>query len=113
MMNMKEIKTDQEWHDLFEQSEIAPVLLLKHSTTCPISAEAYGEFQSFIEGNDEKSLTFALIKVIETRPVSNLISEELGVKHESPQLFIFDKKSVKWVDSHFSITKKKIEKALA
>ncbi|WP_175585151.1 bacillithiol system redox-active protein YtxJ [Alkalihalophilus pseudofirmus] len=110
---MKEITTDQEWHDLFKQSDDGPVLLLKHSTTCPISAEAYDEFQSFINSSNENAHTYAMVKVIESRPVSNLISEELGVKHESPQLFILDKNQVKWVDSHFSITKKKIEKALA
>ncbi len=110
---MKELESVDQWHDLLEESTEKTVFLLKHSTTCPISAEAYKEFNAFIDSHDGSDATFALVKVIEQRPVSNTIAEELSIKHESPQLFIFEKKAVKWCDSHWNITKKKIEQALS
>ncbi|WP_059104827.1 bacillithiol system redox-active protein YtxJ [Shouchella shacheensis] len=110
MADIKEITSEQEWHELFSGSENQPVVLLKHSTQCPISADAHKEFEAFAEENSEAR--FGLVKVIESRPVSNLIAEELETPHKSPQLFVIDNKAVKWTDSHWNIKKKAIREAL-
>lgn len=113
MTTMVELESIEQWHDLLESSSDKKVFLLKHSTTCPISAEAYKQYDAFINDYAGSDATFALVKVIEQRPVSNTIAEELSIKHESPQFFIFENKEPKWVDSHWNITKKKIEAALS
>lgn len=84
-------------------------LLFKHSTTCPISATAYSEFQSFLQ---EQSVPAAVIHVIEDRPVSNAVAERFGIKHESPQIFLLDDGQVKWHTSHWKITKDSITEAV-
>lgn len=46
-----------------------------------------------------------LIKVVESRPISNKIAEDLNVKHESPQMIYIVDKTKYWATSHWSVTK--------
>ncbi|NEU32343.1 bacillithiol system redox-active protein YtxJ [bacterium LRH843] len=113
MTTIKELETIEEWQNLLEASTERKVFLFKHSTTCPISSAADKEFRAFASDYNGSDADFAFLKVRESRPVSNAISEDLSVKHESPQIFILENKEVKWSDSHWNITKKKIEDAIS
>ncbi|MBD7943145.1 MULTISPECIES: bacillithiol system redox-active protein YtxJ [Psychrobacillus] len=106
MSNFKEITNIEEWKDVLEQSKSHKLLLLKHSTTCPVSAHAYAEFTSF-----ESPVEKYLVKVIESRAVSNEIEHDLGVKHESPQSFLIVDGKASWGASHWKITKKELANA--
>lgn len=110
-MELKEIHSNDELEQAFEQSLEKPVLLFKHSTTCPISAGAFSEYNSFI-GKTNKNVVCYLVKVIEDRSVSNEVANITNVKHESPQLFLIQNKEVKWNTSHSKITVESIEQAL-
>ena len=44
---MKELHTIEEWQDVLAKSKGEPVLLLKHSTTCPISSSAFTRVENF------------------------------------------------------------------
>ena len=103
---MKELKTVNEWSDVLKNSEEGPLLVLKHSTTCPVSAAAYNEFES-----SAKDIPKYFLKVRESRPVSNEIESDLRVVHESPQLFLLKDGKAIWQATHYSISKSKIEKA--
>lgn len=105
MANLQELATTEEWETLLEQSSDHPVLLFKHSTTCPISAKAWRAFNESLEDLSEKGVTPAFVKVIESRPVSNKITEELGVTHQSPQVILIKNKNSVWKTSHNDITK--------
>jgi len=111
MIELKELHAIEEWEQAFEKSTEKPMLLFKHSTTCPISAEAIKEYQTFLESADQ-NLDRYLVKVIEDRPVSNQIAEETQVKHESPQLFLIRDKEVLWHTSHSQITVENIGEAV-
>jgi bacillithiol system protein YtxJ len=106
-----ELQTNEDWKKLYQTTGDKPLLLIKHSTTCPISAEAYKEFQTY-EKSAPNEATYALVKVIEQRPVSNVIAEDTGIKHESPQCLLIRNKKVVWSDSHWSITQKSLQKAM-
>lgn len=108
----REITSIQEWQDIRERSEHNPVLLLKHSTQCPISMHAFNEFQSYIE-NYPDQMEYALVKVIESRNVSNQIADDLGIPHASPQIFLIKDRSPQWHTSHGSITSEQIAAAFA
>ena len=100
---MKELKTIEEWNDVVDESNDHPILVIKHSTTCPISAAAFSEFNTFVDSLEEDIGTY-FVKVRETREVSNQIAEETGVEHQSPQvLFIKDREPL-WNASHGDIT---------
>ena len=90
--------TDTEAFDaMAEQSKEKPIVIFKHSLTCPISSAAYSQMEAF-EGE------VALIEVQRARALSSEIESRLGVAHESPQVIVLRKGQVVWNASHFSIT---------
>ncbi|SER68102.1 bacillithiol system redox-active protein YtxJ [Psychrobacillus sp. OK032] len=107
MAAYSEIISVEQWKNILEQSKEKAVIVFKHSTTCPVSARAYGEFTSFNSPVD----TY-LVKVIENRSVSNEIENDLGVRHESPQAFVIANGQANWNASHRKITKEALTKAI-
>ncbi|MRG87729.1 bacillithiol system redox-active protein YtxJ [Salinibacillus xinjiangensis] len=77
--------------------------LLKHSLTCPISAEAKQQFESFAQNSECPSY---ILHVQEARPLSNDIADTYEVKHESPQALLFDHNKIVWNASHWDVTEK-------
>jgi bacillithiol system protein YtxJ len=65
-----------------------------------------------LNGNPKQDADYVLVKVIESRPVSNQIAEDTSVKHESPQILYIDKKQKVWTASHWSVTKAHIAAVL-
>ena len=108
MMSIKQLKSIEELNEFVQQP--GKHLLLKHSTIFPISAKANEEFQSFV--NENETTSAAMVLVIEDRPVSNHIAEEFEIKHESPQILLFDDGKVSWNTSHWKITRDSIKEAL-
>lgn len=104
---MKELVSIEEWNDVLEQSKKEPVLVLKHSTTCPISTHAYARIDGF-----ETAIPKYFLKVRESRPVSNEIESALGVAHQSPQAFILKDGKAVYNASHTIISENGIRKAL-
>ncbi|MNH72473.1 hypothetical protein D3C87_708370 [compost metagenome] len=111
-MSWTEISTIDEWNQILEQSSSRGQLVLKHSTTCPVSANALKEFNEFVDTNPNADVDYYLVKVIESRPVSNQIAEDLGVKHESPQVIFVKDKAKYWTASHWSVTNAHISAVL-
>ena len=108
---VREITTEQEWEDCVEQSKSAPVLVLKHSTRCGISASAYNRVLRYLEEQSEAPETF-LVKVVEHRPVSNRIAADTGVSHASPQMLLLHNAASVWDASHHGINGERIDEAL-
>ncbi len=86
MAELNDLQSNEQLEQVWERSAGQPVLLFKHSTTCPISAGAFEEYQTFLNSADDKVDAY-LIKVIENRDISNQIEAETNIKHESPQIF--------------------------
>ncbi len=95
--------------ELFARSQDAPVLLFKHSTTCPISAHAYREMQRLDVG---PARHIHLVVVQSARPVSNEIARRTGVRHESPQAIVLSRGEAAWTASHYDITAAEVERAV-
>ena len=87
------------------RSHNEPVILFKHSTTCPISASAYRQM-SQVEGD------VSLVVVQRARDVSNEIEARTGIRHESPQAIVLRNGEAVWTASHFDITSDAVEKAV-
>ncbi|MDN4606635.1 bacillithiol system redox-active protein YtxJ [Sporosarcina highlanderae] len=104
---MKKIQSIAEWHSIVEQSENEPVFLLKHSSTCPISAAGYRAFEGF-----ETRIPKYYLVVQTSRPLSNEVASDLGIRHESPQLFLLKDGKAAWHASHYSISHAKIKSAV-
>jgi bacillithiol system protein YtxJ len=82
--------------------EEGPVVLFKHSTRCSISAEALGEYQSFVRTNPTAAL-YTIVDLLAHWSVSEAIEAELGVRHESPQAIVVEQGGVRAVLNHGAI----------
>src|SRR6201995_2143294 len=90
---------------LCERSNEEPVLLFKHSETCPISARAYREMRGV------KS-PVSIVVVQKNRDVSREVESRTGVRHESPQALVLRGGKAVWSATHFDVTADAVEEAL-
>jgi len=104
-MEWKEITTTEEWDNIFNKSTDKDQIILKHSTTCPVSTNALDEYNAYLKENPNENIDYTLVKVRESRPVSNKIEADLGVKHESPQIIYIKDQKKYWSATHWSVTK--------
>ena len=111
MAQFKEITCSQEFEEILDESCQHKIILFKHSTTCPISARAWQEVQAFIRENSA-DVPVVMIKVIESRPVCSQVADDLGIKHQSPQVLLLSNRQALWHASHQSVTQNNIKKAL-
>ncbi|NUM53022.1 MAG: bacillithiol system redox-active protein YtxJ [Candidatus Hydrogenedentes bacterium] len=109
---MKALTSLPELDDCLIASAEKPVLIFKHSTACPISSQAYHEVAKYIQNASESDPKVYLVKVIEARPVSNQIADELALQHKSPQLILVKDRSVLWSSSHYGINEQAIREAV-
>lgn len=113
MSHWREITTENEWQTALVASSERPFLVLKHSTTCPVSANALREFEDYLQKYSSDQMDYLLVKVIESRPVSNLIAEDTNVKHASPQIIYIKDQEPIWNSSHWAITEEHIHAVLS
>lgn len=93
------IRTESELEVAFAAGRF---LLFKHSTTCPISAAAFAEYEHFAAAHPE--FPTGWIEVVAQRPLARAVSERTGVRHESPQALLLAAGRVRWSASHSAIT---------
>lgn len=91
-------------NEVISASDQQKVLVLKHSTACPISANALKECEQFSLLDEAKDVQIYVVHVIENRPISNEIAERFDIRHESPQALLLKSRKVVWSRSHFQIT---------
>jgi bacillithiol system protein YtxJ len=111
MAELRQCKSIDDVANMLNESKEKMTLLFKHSTICPISANAYSQFSQFIQ-NSTNDISAYIILVREDRPVSLHIAEISGVTHQSPQAIFFKNGIAVWDASHYSITTAKLQKAL-
>ena len=71
------------------------------------SAAAYNAFES-----SAADIPKYFLKVQDSRPVSNEIEADLGIQHQSPQLFLLKDGQAVWQATHHAIRQPEIDKAL-
>lgn len=103
--HFKRITDAEALNGLIESARERPLVIFKHSLTCPISAAAHDQMEQY-EGE------VALIEVQRARGLSNAIESRFGVAHESPQVIVLRKGQVVWSASHFKITAEAVAQAV-
>lgn len=98
-MSLVKLNNQEEFEAISKKA--SRFLFLKNSTTCPISRQAFGEYEKYAESQD---VPLYYLNVQEARELSNWIAASYGVKHESPQALLFENNEVTWNDSHYNIT---------
>ncbi len=103
--NFTPLETLDRLEQLFTLSHNQPVILFKHSLTCPISGAAY---QRLTQLDD----AIALVIVQTARQISDAIESQTGVLHESPQALVLRNGCVAWHASHRQVTAESVTAAL-
>jgi bacillithiol system protein YtxJ len=84
-------------------------LLVKHSRTCPISAQAWKEYNAFVATNPD--VPTGWIDVQAGSDLARAVAKKTKVQHESPQALWIRKGKVGWHASHFDITEESLTRA--
>jgi bacillithiol system protein YtxJ len=98
------ISDTKDWEALLARSNTEPVIVFKHSSTCPVSAAAYSEMS-------QVETDVSLLVVQRARELSREIESATGVQHESPQAIILRNGQAVWSASHWSIKAETVETA--
>ncbi|MEJ9228039.1 bacillithiol system redox-active protein YtxJ [Peribacillus butanolivorans] len=107
-MTINKIDSEEQFNELLNEETF---LLFKHSLTCPISAEAYEQYEKYMAANEE--LKTAYLAVQEARPLSNYVAETFDINHQSPQVILFKNGKPAWNESHWRITYDSLTKAIS
>ena len=107
----RELSSPEDFKELLSLSEESPQWLFKLSPICPTSLQAEYEMETFAKKQQEAGLW--RINVIAQRPLSREIASTISVQHESPQAILFHKGKVLWHGSHYSVSVRQLEKAMA
>jgi bacillithiol system protein YtxJ len=104
VLPMLQLKSMADLEALLASSGTQPVLVFKHSTTCPVSARAHREWEAFQATPEAGKVKLAWVRVIEERPVSLALADRVNVKHESPQALLIKDGQALWHTSHRGVT---------
>ena len=88
---------------LKKQSFGQPVLIFKHSTSCPISAMALRTLEQDWNPDKESDTAIFFLDLLRYRPVSNAVAEQFAVTHQSPQVIVLKDGKAVYDESHMSI----------
>ena len=94
----------QSWEKLLAESAQHPVLVFKHSNSCPISSWAYREMEKFENVN--------LLIVQSARELSHEVATITGVQHETPQIIVLKDGKAVWNASHYNVKAASISEVL-
>ncbi len=64
-----------------------PTSVIFKAGTCHKTMQGFGFLQEKLEPRED--LMVGIIRVVEWRPASNLVTEKTGIRHESPQVIVF------------------------
>lgn len=106
-----EMQSVEEFNQALQESFERPVLLFKHSLTCPISTRAFRELQAHLN-NADPNTSYRLIKIQNAYQLSNEVASRLKVGHESPQAILVRGGQEIWNASHSDITSSSLEEAI-
>lgn len=97
--------------EMLYKSRSGPVLLYKHSISCPISGYAWYEVENCLECSD-KALTCYRVTVQLQPQISRDLAQTLDVVHHTPQVIILRDGKASYVASHWQIRKQTLQRAL-
>src|SRR6187549_3900565 len=92
-----DITNKELFENLLQQSVEHPVVIFKHSTTCPVSSGAYQEMTAL-------PAPVNIVTVQQAREVSDEIEVRTEVEHHSPQVIVLRNGKAVWNASHWKVT---------
>jgi len=100
-MNWKIITEENQIEEIREQSNERPQIIFKHSTRCSISSVAKSRLD---KAPEPEGMDFHYLDLIRYRAISNKISQDFDVHHESPTILLIKNGECIYDESHLSIS---------
>ena len=97
------LRSNDDLDAALEASNSAPVVIFKHSATCPFSARAQEQV-----ANAKHDVNVYVHVVQYGKELSEAIAERTGVEHASPQAIVLDKGQAVWSGWRDEIQKGKL-----
>jgi bacillithiol system protein YtxJ len=108
---LEELKSIPELEHALDESRERPVLLFKHSLTCPTSRYALNELLSYLNKADPR-ISYKMITVQTARAVSDEAAARLRLEHQSPQAILVRNGRELWNASHYDITAETLDQKI-
>ena len=89
--------------EIKQDSHEKPVMIFKHSTSCSTSAMVLDRLERKWQGDEIGNIPIYFLDLLRYRSISDQISIDFDLRHESPQLLVVEEGSVTYHDSHFGI----------
>lgn len=112
MTDYQLIESTNDLDAVFEHSAERPVVIFKHSLTCPVSKAALNEYERHLRKEGKDEVAYHLIEIQRHRDLSAAVEERTAVKHESPQAIVLVDGEPTWHASHWKITAEDLSDAL-
>ena len=100
MKNWKILDKMAQLDEIVLLSKQKPQLIYKHSTTCPVNADAKARIEQGFESLASK-MDLYYLDLLTFRAISNEIETKFGVRHESPQVLLLKDGKVVFHGSHY------------
>lgn len=101
-LDWKNLTVEEELDHILSESTRKPQVLYKHSSRCATSFFALKNIET-LNPLEQEQADFYLVDVIAQRELSRYIADKFGIRHESPQLFVFKNGEIVWHGSHNQI----------
>ena len=112
-MNWNKLIDVNQLQTIKEESYNQPILILKHSTTCSISATALNRLERNWKQEKVGELKPYYLDLLRYRPISSEIASLFKVEHQSPQVLIIQNGECIYDASHFDISFAELEGVVA
>ena len=97
--------------EIVVSSDENPVIIFKHSTRCSISRMALKQFEREYTYSDNE-VTAYFLDLLTFRDISNAISSQFYIEHQSPQLILIKKGIAVYNASHSDIQANDLDSVL-
>lgn len=84
------IESEEDLAKAIEISHQHKIAIFKHSTSCFISKTVLKNFEKEVDSENIDSNSLYYLDLLAHRNLSNAIADQLGIRHESPQLIVIE-----------------------
>lgn len=108
---MKSLHKPEVWQKILKESKDRPVILFKHSNTCPVSSDAHDKIKK-LERQGAISESMYILIVQNAEAISDRVAEELEVTHETPQVIVIRNHEAVYHANHDEVDPDKLADAV-
>lgn len=103
-MDWIKLENSSQLEEIKRISAEKPVLIFKHSTRCSISSMAFDRLLRNWKKEDAEKVTPFFLDLIRFRNISDQISNDFGIYHQSPQIILVKEGKAIYDNSHMGIS---------